>query len=359
VLELADVPDYLLERRLLGPRDVVEGELRVTDSSRLNRVFVVTARGRRTLVVKAGPRVAREAAVLERLHGAGRRGDLAAFLPTVVAADGAREALVLESPPGARDLTRHHARGRFSCALAREAGRALAALHATPPAALDGVPSLADEGLQFRVHVPHLEAVHSMSAAAVELTRVIQGLDDLCAELDRLAESSHEGAVVHGDIRWDNVMAIPQAGSYRWTKLQVIDWEHSKSGDPAADVGAFFGEYLRGWAQSVPVWDPLNPGRPLAAADRPLRRMRPALRAFWKAYTRSSAAPADELAALLRRALDLAAVRLLTASLEEAQILDRLRTRVLCLVPLSRNLLCRRGDAPSRLLGLGGAWEHR
>ena len=222
---------------------------------------------------------------------------------------------------------------------------------------LDGVPPLADEGLPFRVHVPHLEAVHSMSAAAIELTRLIQGLDDLCAELDRLAESSLEGAVVHGDIRWDNVMAIPRAGSGKWTKLQVIDWEHCKVGDPADDVGAFLGEYLRTWAQSVPIWDPLHPGRPLVVADRPLRRMRPAVRAFWESYARNSAAPAHELGAVLRHAVDLAAVRLLTAALEEAQVLDGLRTRVLCLVSLSRNLLCRRGDAPARLLGLAGDWE--
>jgi aminoglycoside phosphotransferase (APT) family kinase protein len=191
-----------------------------------------------------------------------------------------------------------------------------------------------------------------MSAAAIELTRLIQGLDDLCAELDRLAGSSLEGAVVHGDIRWDNVMAVPRAGSCKWTKLQVIDWEHCRTGDPADDVGAFLGEYLRTWAQSVPIWDPVHPGRPLVVAGRPLGRMRPAVRAFWESYAQNSAAPPHELDAVLRHAVGLAAVRLLTAALEEAQVLDRLRTRVLCLVSLSRNLLCRRGDAPSRLLGL-------
>ena len=355
MLELADVPRFLLERRLLEPRDVVQGGLRVVDSSRLNSVFVVTAEGRRPLVVKAGPRVAREAAVLEQLHRAGRHGALAAFLPTVVAADGAREALVLESPAVARDLTRHHARGRFSRALAREAGRALAALHATPPAVLDALRPSWDGGPVLRVQLPDLAAVQSMSAAAIELTRIIQGLDDLCAALDEVMASPHEGAVVHGDVRWDNLLAIRDAPSRRWTRLCLIDWEVCEIGDPAVDVGAFLGEYLKAWAHSVPIVDPLDPGRLIGDAALPLDRMRPALRAFWDAYSRSSGDSAGERARMLRRSVGLAALRLLVAAHEEAQTRDQLRSRPLHLVALSHNLLCRRADAAARLLGLDAA----
>jgi aminoglycoside phosphotransferase (APT) family kinase protein len=354
VLELADVPAYLLERHLLESRDVVEGELRVTDSSRLNRVFIVTARGRPTLVVKAGPRVRREAAILDRLH---RASGLSAFLPPVVFADSALDLLVLESPPEARDLTRQHAHGRFSRALAREAGRGLAALHATPKAVLEGIRPAGDQGSALRVHMPHAEAVHDLSPAAIELTRVIQALDDLCAALDALAASSRDEAVIHGDIRWDNLLAFRPRTAKRWRSVQFIDWELSGPGDPAVDLGAFLGEYLRGWAQSVPAAGLVHPGRELAAVGVPLQRLRPALRAFWEAYARSSGGGADELARTFRRAVDLAAVRLLTAALEEAQTLDRLRARVLVLVPLSRNLLCRSGDASARLLGLGSALE--
>ena len=351
MLDAADVPGFLLERRLLDARDVVRGGLRVSDSSRLNRVFLVTAHGRRSLVVKAGARVGREAAVLQRLHRAGHPG-LTAFLPSIAFADPGRGVLVLESPAEARDVTRHHARGRFSRALARNAGRGLAALHGTPCAVLHGLRPPGDRGSALRVHLPDVDVVHEMTPAARELTRNIQGLDDLCAALDRIASSPREDAVIHGDVRWDNVIAAREPSSRRWTRLELIDWELCDAGDPAVDVGAFLGEYLRAWAQSVPVMDPLDPAPMLAGAGVPLRRMRPALRAFWEAYARGTGASADELATLLRRAMDLAAVRLLTAALEEAQAADHLPARVLRLVPLSRNLLCRRDHAPARLLGL-------
>ena len=83
-------------------------------------MFLVAADGERHLVVKAGAGVAREAAVIERLRPV---ATLTHALPRVVAHDRAEQVLVLEAAPGARDLVRHHARGRFSRSLAAEAGR--------------------------------------------------------------------------------------------------------------------------------------------------------------------------------------------------------------------------------------------
>ena len=101
-----------------------------------------------------------------------------------------------------------------------------------------------------------------MSAAAGELTRNIQGIDDLCTALDELVASWQEDAVIHGDIRWDNLLAVRGGDSKRWTRLQLIDWELCGAGDPAVDIGAFFGEYLRAWLQSIPITDPAGPRPP-------------------------------------------------------------------------------------------------
>ena len=100
MLDAADVAGYLLDQGLLGPRAIVDGGLRIDDRSGLNRVFVATATGERCLVLKTGPGVAREAAVLERLRLADASGGLTASLPAIVAHDRAERVLVLESPPG-------------------------------------------------------------------------------------------------------------------------------------------------------------------------------------------------------------------------------------------------------------------
>jgi hypothetical protein len=352
VLEAADVARYLLDRKLLSARAVVDGGLRVVDRSRLNRVFVATADRERCLVLKAGGTApAREAAVLERLRLADRSGELARALPVTVAYDGAEAVLVLESAPDAHDLADHYGRGRFSRTLAREAGRALALLHAIPADALDGLAPPPHRAWIEQLHRPDLDTLHTLSAAAAELTGLVQGMEDVCANLDDLLTGWSEASVVHGDVRWDNCLAVRRSG--RWTGLHLIDWELCGPGDPGLDIGAFFGEYLCAWLQSIPMVDRRDPGRLLPRARLPLRRMRPALSAFWDAYVHHRGASGAELTRTLERATRFAAVRLLTAALEEAQTLTELRASAVHLLALSRNILRRPDEASGRLLGLG------
>ncbi len=360
VLDVADVAGYLLQRGLLSPRAVVDGGLRVVDASRFNRVFLVTAERERSYVVKLAGHagyagVAHEAAVLERLRSLNGSRDLSSHMPAVASYDAAEGVLIIESAPNARDLRDHHARGRFSCVLAREVGRALARLHATPPSALDGIPSPSHATSSTQVHRPDLDTVRTLSAAAVEFIRILQGFDDLCAALDDARASWREDSVIHGDVRWDNCVVWRRSDSDRWTRLHLIDWELSGAGDPGFDIGSFLGEYLIAWAQSVPISDPRDPGRLLPYAGLPLRRMRPAVRAFWEAYTRHRGASAAELSATLHGSMRYVALRLLAAGLEEAQTLAELRASVLSLLSLSHNIV-RRPRQAADLLGLGAWW---
>jgi aminoglycoside phosphotransferase (APT) family kinase protein len=360
VLDLGEVAPYLIDRKLITAKAVVDGGLRVHDESRLNRVFVVTAEGERTLVLKtagnAGSfRVAREAAVLKRLWSVDDRGALASFLPPIIAYDDAEGVLVLEAAPHARHLGRHHARGRFSRVLAGEMGRALARLHAAPSSAMSGLPGSTDITWSLGVHKPDLDSLQTSSAAAIELTRIIQASDELRTALDELVASWTEEAVIHGDVRWDNCLACRSKDSDRWKRVQLIDWELCGVGDPGWDLGAFLADYLRAWLQSIPVADPGDPGRLLAHAGLPLRQMRPAMRAFWDAYTHQRPAATTKPGDLLARATRFAAVRLLTAALEEAQTVTELRASALFQLSLSRSMLRRPREA-AELLGLRAWW---
>ena len=351
MLGASEVAGYLLDRKLLSPRAVVDGRFRVVDSSRLHPVYVVTAQDDRCFVLKlGGTAVAREAAALKRLGLADRSGTT---FPALITYDAAEGVLIYESAPNARDLATHHARGRFSCALAREAGRALAVLHALPPDALQALPDPQRPASSIHLHRPDLDTLRTLTPAAADLTRVIQGSDELCAELDELFASRAPETVIHGDVRWDNFVVAREA-TRRWTRLQLIDWELCGAGDPAVDIGSFLGEYLRAWLRSIPIADPQDASRLLAHARLPLRRMRPAVRAFWTAYAHHHRGTAGELHATLHRSSRFAAVRLLTAALEEAQALGELRWSGLHLLGLGQNILRRPAEAAD-LLGLGVA----
>ena len=178
-------------------------------------------------------------------------------------------------------------------------------------------------------------------------------MDELCDELEALRASWSEESIIHGDIRWDNCLVERDRIARRWRRLELIDWEVCGAGDPSFDLGAFLGEYLLAWLQSIPIADPAAPGRLLAHARIPLRRMRPAVRAFWDAYAMYSRPTAAELSARLHRATRFAVVRLLTAALEEAQTRAELPPSVLLVLPLVQTMLRRPGEA-ALLLGLEG-----
>jgi hypothetical protein len=365
LLDIVDVVPYLLERDLIGARVVVDGGLKIVDMSRRNRVFVVTADDEPGFVVKqpvdadvAGVR--HEAAVLERLRAADPR--LAARLPVPVSYEPATGVLVLEAARDAQDLHDRHARGRFSRELAAQAGRALALLHATPPVTLGEQATRWNASWGLQLHRPSLQAAHHMTGAASELVRMIQRSEELCAALDELLASRQDGAVIHGDLRWENVLtarADARGASSRRSRMLLVDLESAALGDPSLDLGTFLGEYLHAWLRSIPIVDPADPGRLLAHAGRPLARMRPAMSAFWLSYAHSSPAATPELGRVLRGAASWAAVRVLSAAFEDSLSRHELRGSAHVALQLGLNILQRPDEAIAHLLGIGTSWARR
>jgi aminoglycoside phosphotransferase (APT) family kinase protein len=347
LLSQPEVATYLLDAGVLGNGSRRDG-MRVVDASRRNHVFVATADGSPAYVVKQArsrddPAVAREASVLGRLT---RLDALRGLLPRLVTYDASRGILVLETEPGGRNLRDQFARRRFSTALARASGRALARLHRLPPDAAGARPHGLDPAWPLSWHRPWLETLSDLSAAGVELLRMTQSSAALCAAFDELRESCAATSLIHGDARWDNWIALPASASRGRTRIVVADWELAGPGDPCMDVGAVFGEYLLTWLDSIPVIDGRDPGRLLGHAQVPLDRVQPSLRAFWVAYREAGGVlPRD-------RAVRFAAVRILQAAVEQTQDSSELRPRTVIALQLAANVLARPGDAADRVLGL-------
>jgi aminoglycoside phosphotransferase (APT) family kinase protein len=361
MLDVADVAGYLLDRQLLSPRAIVDGSLRVEDRSRRNRVFLVTSDETPGYVVKlpdapGDTGVEHEAAVLDRLRSRLGESCLTVFLPNPVLYDAAEAVLVLELPLNAQDLTQHHRYRRFSRALAGETGKALAALHGVAPGVLDGL-SAADPWQTLAVHRPDMRTLRTLTAASVDLIRMIQDSEQLCSELDELLRRHRDETVIHGDMRWDNCLAVSRRGSDRRTRVLLIDWELSAAGDPALDVGAYFAEFLRAWHQSIAIPDPREPERRRIHPQDALPALQPAVRAFWEAYKRHRDQPAIELNRTLRRAMQFAGARLVLIAIEEAQTLTELSPSVRSTLQLGANVLQRPDEAAAHLLGFRTSWS--
>ncbi len=349
MLEQSDVAHYLLSLGLVKPRDVVEEDFSVVDVSRRNRVFLAGPRlGPAYVIKQAVPRnaeaLAHEAAVLRVLAGASA---LAQQVPTVVRHDPDTARLVLRTPAGARDWTDHHESGRFPRIPARVLGRLLAALHQRPADGVEELPRGRERMWGLLLPEPPHELVLDLSSGAQDLVARLQASRPLCARLDEVRESSSNECLVHGDLRWDNCLAIAPPASRRRTRVLLIDWELAGSGAAEYDVGSVLAEYLRAWVGSIPIVDPADPGRLTDRARHPLRRVRPAMQAFWSSYK-----VANPQSPALRRVVELTAVRLLQTAVERAQGLVMPSAHVVTLVQLADNMLRSPDDAAIGLLGL-------
>jgi Ser/Thr protein kinase RdoA (MazF antagonist) len=349
MLEQSEIAHYLLSLGLVKPRAVVEEDLTVVDASRRNCVFIATTRAGPTYVVKqAGPRSARtlehEAAVLRVLADT---TELAGRVPVVVHHEPDAARLVLRSPGGALDWSEYHGHGRFPRAQATILGRTLAALHAIPADAVEDMPSGVDPMWALSLPEPSYESLLDLSAGARDLVARVQASSATCDRLSELRDADFAGELVHGDMRWDNCLAVAAPGSQRRTRMLLVDWELSGPGAAAFDVGTVLAEYLRVWVGSIPIVEPSDPGRLVSQTGHPLWRMQPAMEAFWSGYRLASPRPPT-----LRRVIELAAVRLLQTAVERAEGLSAASAHVVTLVQLADNMLRQPDDAALSLMGL-------
>jgi Ser/Thr protein kinase RdoA (MazF antagonist) len=194
---------------------------------------------------------------------------------------------------------------------------------------------------------PPLALVLGLSATAVELVARIQASDFLCDRLERLRAGRWERALLHGDLRWDNCLLVAGPGGRRRTRVLLVDWELAGGGPVAFDVGTVLAEYICRWVVSIPVLDPHDVVRFLHAAEHPLAFIRPAIQAFWAGYLAAGSRPLarDDV-------IELTAVRLIQAAVEQAIEASTLSAHMVILVQVAENLLRDADGAAAELLGL-------
>jgi len=354
ILEQHEVAAYLLERRLLGRRSIVSGQLRIADASSRNRNFRVSGGAGESYLLKQGiaagsaETLANEVALYRRL--AVGASPIAACIPRLYAYDAARGVLILEWIAGGQDLHRYHAaRDGCSRTLAAALGRGLAALHGVMP---DDEALRDDAPWVLSLHRPRLDALRYLSAASIELIRVIQEDERFARGLDELRDDWRVEALVHRDVKWANCIAHAPQGGVRRTRIALVDWEMAGWGDPALDVGSAFGELVGHRLASIAPEGPVGHEHPADRAPRPLHALQPAIATFWRAYVRARDLDERPASRLLVRAVRYAAARLLQSAYEDTQETSVMTAAIAYRVQVARGMLLAPREAAAELLGI-------
>jgi hypothetical protein len=346
-----------LRHHLIDPESVVEGEIFVVDASRRNRNFRVVSEQGRSYLLKQGigpggaMTIAHEATILRSLGRDPRSQDLMRYLPEWHGYDAERGVLALGLLRNAENLRDYHTRReRFPVSLAAQLGDALGSLHRVPlqsgEVAATGAPWV------LSLHLPTVSVFRDVSAANLQLIKLLQGSAEFCHLLDELREGWVEDVLIHNDIKAENLVVFARDGARRKTRLAVVDWEGAGCGDACWDVGSVFSEYLVTWLHSMPITGESPPDHFMELARYPLEELQPAIRAFWRGYLRRTGLEGAVAYQHLMRSVRYGAARLVQSCYEQLQLAIQLMGIDLCLIQLSLNILQRPLEASVHLLGI-------
>jgi hypothetical protein len=370
MLDVVNVVRYLLDRGLIESEWIIEGTLTIRDVSRRNRNLRVEGPEGRGVLIKqpyALDERGRTALARERLFhefcrdvpAAAAVGD---FLPRLVHVDVEDSILVFELIAHARTLSMNSVGQGLppdDLRAARALGQVLARLHrAFRPIDLHGDPLLAGlhRGLPsaLGVHRPAPEDRSTLSPAEMELLRILQTQGGFVGHLERTIGLWRPEALIHGDIRCDNVLVSPPRGDHDLddAELWIVDWETVGIGDPAWDLAGALQDFLVLWVCSLPLSDDSTTEEMIAGARIPLEQVRDASRALWVGYRSAAGLEAIEVRALGRRAVAYVAIRLIQSARELLGRSEGLAGHPVLLLQMSANVFAEPELAQVQLFGI-------
>jgi hypothetical protein len=342
----ANLVYFLMDRSLLGAEEIVAGRVSIFDASRRNRNFKVVRQGAPGLFVKqmrdlqtdAMLTLKREAVCYELARDVPA---VARIMPRLIRYDEHRHTLVLELLSEAESLLAYHGRNRgFPVEIGCMLGEGIGLYHAKAGALIEHdklkpllmrqTPVILTLGRGGHAALSHFGRIGPAVSA------VLQQHGDFQALLDSLGAEWRFDSLIHGDMKWDNVLVFPtEAG----LDFRIADWEMADSGDAAWDVGAVLQSFLTAWIMSMPIASGLPPEAYVGMAAQPLEAMRPVLRAFWDSYAKTRGFDEDRGRRELTRCMRFGAARLAWSAIEQRLYVSQLDPAATALLQVSLNIL--------------------
>jgi Ser/Thr protein kinase RdoA (MazF antagonist) len=205
----------------------------------------------------------------------------------------------------------------------------------------------------MQVHKPGPEMLADLSPANYQTLKILQTQEGLSGRLDGLRRLWKPQAVIHSDIKSDNVLVLPPPVDDGTSppEIRVVDWETVQIGDPAWDLAGALQDFLLFWVSSMNQTMPTS--EEMAASARyPLFVLQPAIRALWRGYRSALNLSHAEANALIRRATSFSAARIIQSAYEMAQHSRDLPVGSVLLLQISANLLADPETGQVQLYGL-------
>jgi len=311
---------WLFQRGLLDPLSITDGQFAVQEVQRHNRGFRVFRPDAAPLYVKQlrvfdQPNVAclqREAAFGRAVSNCCKTQWLTSRIPEFLDYDSRHHAVTVRLLPDASDLHEYLERHiALPDSMMHQLGSCIARF-STPEChdilsvvAADHVPGEAPWILSFHRD----QGAGFLNAGNLAFLKTLQGDQLLTSSLDELRDGWQAGALMHGDLKWNNVLLRMGAGEV--ADWYIIDWEMMDRGDPLWDLATMVQCWWSYWILSTPL--PLLTDLATLCIQRrgAYDEIRNSLEALWSGYSETLQLSDRELDECRSRLVKLAAARLL------------------------------------------------
>ncbi|MDE1812252.1 MAG: hypothetical protein KGH85_05230 [Thaumarchaeota archaeon] len=302
---------------MISTKNIVEGDLKIVDVSRKNRNIKIIRKEGTSFFLKQ-PNISdesdsitikREALFYTKTQLENDFLQLKNFVPRIMDFDEDKNIMVTELLNGLslNEYNYFISKGIIRYEDAADLGRIFATLHSisvdkTHDSRLNFLPRYAPS---FLIVVrPNPELFKTISPAGFQLLRLIQEYSALQDSLEELYSAWNPLTIVHGDIKWDNVICVEDSNFKETTtnkseqsqsrvdqpsfSMVITDWETVSIGDPAWDIGGIFHEFIRYWLSSVLSY---SAGKTIEQiitnTSFPIQNIQLAIRSFWFTYLKN------------------------------------------------------------------------
>ena len=342
---------YLVDHGLLSRDIFVDGEATFIPIARQHRSYLVRCGGTRTLFVKQPGQggqastsgLAREAAFgwlvatrppFDRLQG---------LVPAHLLFDPQRAILVTRAVPGVPPHRIQSLESGFPPAVGAAVGAALAQIHEIDKDSAGSAAALIAEEPPWVLRILDAQTAGGLPRnSGIDFAIAVIGRHPgFDRALNRLRDEWRPRRLAHGDMKWDNCL-IEEGEPPR---VRIVDWEIASWSDPAWDAGSLIQDYVSQSLLAAQLPPQASPDSVGAATERAMAAIRPAVEAFWTAY--SPGGNPD----FLRRTILFAGARVLQTCVEALATSGVVTPNIAALLQLSHDLLERPERAATSFLG--------
>lgn len=179
----------------------------------------------------------------------------------------------------------------------------------------------------------------------LEFYRLYQRFPSLNQAVLELFATIEPSCLIHNDLTLDNFIVdasvTPNSIEIKPEQVKIIDWERSKWGDPAVDLGMVVAEYVGGiWLGNLVVDRHLDLNTTLSLATYPLETLVPSLQAFLQGYLAQFPKIIRDRPNFIRQVVQFAGIGILNRLSYYVEHHYYFQNNSICKLQVAKNLLC-------------------